>query len=733
MNYIGLNDIRKMFLDFFESKGHYVGESSSLVPVNDNSLLLINSGMAPLKAYFMGTEEPPKRRMATCQKCIRTPDIDSVGLTARHGTFFEMLGNFSFGDYFKKEATIWAYEFCKDVIKLPMDKVWVSVYEEDDEAVEIWANHVGFPRERIVKLGKADNFWEHGTGPCGPCSELYFDRGEKYGCGSPDCKVGCDCDRFIEFWNLVFTQFDRQEDGTYEKLANPNIDTGMGLERLATICQEVDNIFMVDTIKGIMDEVCDISGKKYSVDNKTDISIRIITDHIRSITFMLSDGVYPSNEGRGYVLRRLLRRAKRNGMKLGMDKNFLPELAQKVIDYGKEAYPNLEENKEYIMKVLEQEEENFTRTIEGGITRLEEYMDASSDKQLSGEDAFRLHDTYGLPIDLTKEILEEKGCHCDEECFNKLLNEQKERARQARGETQGWDEEKEQEKKEESKAHARAHSATHLLQAALRDELGSHVFQKGSFVGEDELKFDVSHYEAINSDQLDKIEKKVNKYIMSATPVDISIKSLAEAKEMGAMALFSEKYGEKVRVVKMGDISCELCSGRHVENTGNIGGFKILSESSSSAGVRRIDAICGHKIREYINDLQFAIENLQIEKEEQKKEFAKELKKAKEKSISSKNVDTDIQDRDGVKIAKAYLETDDIDVLKTLSDNLKSQADVVLVGGGDKLIIASTNHNYIAGNIIKDITDKYGGRGGGKPQFAQAGGIENLKEAISKY
>lgn len=733
MNYLGLNEIRKLFLDFFESKGHYVGESSSLVPVNDNSLLLINSGMAPLKAYFMGTEEPPNTKMATCQKCIRTGDLENTGITARHGTFFEMLGNFSFGDYFKKEATAWAYEFCQDIIKLPMDRVWISVYEEDNEAIEIWVNHVGFPRERIVKLGKADNFWEHGTGPCGPCSELYFDRGEKYGCGSPDCKVGCECDRFIEFWNLVFTQFDKQEDGTYEKLAKPNIDTGMGLERLATICQEVDNIFMVDTIKGVLDEVCNLSGKAYGADNKADISIRIITDHIRSITFMLSDGVYPSNEGRGYVLRRLLRRAKRNGMKLGINKDFLPELAEKVIRSSSDAYPNLTENKEYILKVLEQEEENFTRTIENGIAKLEEYLDNSNNKKLSGEMAFKLHDTYGLPIDITKEILAEKGYEYDHNEFEKLLTEQKERARLARGETQGWDEKQEEEKKEESKAHARAHSATHLLHSALRNELGTHVFQKGSFVGEDELKFDISHYEAISPEKLAIIEKNVNKSIMSATPVDISTKSLAEAKDMGAMALFSEKYVGDVRVVKMGDISCELCSGRHVENTGNIGGFKILSESSSSSGVRRIEAITGHKMREYISELENKLVEEKHELELVKKEHQQEIKKIKQESINNKNVDTDIIERDGIKIAKAYLETDDIDVLKTLADNLKSQADIILVGGGDKLIVSSNNENYMAGNIMREITAKYGGRGGGKPQFAQGGGIENLEEAIKEF
>ena len=700
MKKYGVNELRKMFLEFFESKEHLAMKSFSLVPHNDKSLLLINSGMAPLKPYFTGAEIPPRRRVTTCQKCIRTGDIENVGKTARHGTFFEMLGNFSFGDYFKREAIAWSWEFLTEVVGLDADRLYPSIYEEDEEAFEIWNKEMGIPAERIFRFGKADNFWEHGAGPCGPCSEIYYDRGEEYGCGSPDCTVGCECDRYMEIWNNVFTQFENDGEGHYTELVQKNIDTGMGLERLASVVQDVDSIFDVDTLCALRNKVCELAHTEYKKDENKDVSIRLITDHIRSATFMISDGIMPTNEGRGYVLRRLIRRAARHGRLLGIDGKFLAELSAVVIEGSKDGYPELEEKKDFIFQVLTKEEEQFNKTIDQGLHilgEMEAAMEQEGRKELSGEDAFKLYDTYGFPVDLTKEILEEKGYTIDEKGFQEAMDEQRTKAREARAVTNymgadatvydeidaavttefvGYDnltfeskvtvlttEEEivealtedqrgtvfveqtpfyatmggqqgdkgvivcgDAEFKVEDTIQLRGgkvghvgvltkgmmktgdvvtlkvcetgranccknHSATHLLQKALKTVLGSHVEQKGSLVTPDRLRFDFAHFQAMTAEEIAKVEAMVNAEIQAALPVVTDIMSVEDAKKTGAMALFGEKYGEKVRVVSMGDFSKELCGGTHVSNTSVITTFKIVSESGIAAGVRLIEAL----------------------------------------------------------------------------------------------------------------------------------------------
>ena len=704
--FYGENELRRMYLEFFESKDHLVMKSFSLVPHNDKSLLLINAGMAPLKPYFTGQEIPPKKRVATCQKCIRTGDIENVGKTARHLTFFEMLGNFSFGDYFKHEAIAWSWEFLTEVLGLEADRLYPSIYGEDDEAFDIWTKEVGVAPERITRFyrdpetGECDNFWEHGAGPCGPCSEIYYDRGEAYGCGKPDCKVGCDCDRFMEVWNNVFTQFDGDGKGNYTELENKNIDTGMGLERLAVVMQDVDSVFDIDTMKAIRDKVCALSGKTYQTDALDDVSIRLITDHIRSATFMVSDGVMPSNEGRGYVLRRIIRRAARHGRMLGIDGTFMAELAATVIGESKDGYPELDEKKDFIFKVLTQEEEKFGKTIDQGLSilgEMEAEMEGKGQKVLSGDNAFKLYDTYGFPIDLTREILEEKGFSIDEDGFAAAMEVQRKTARAARKTTNymgadvtvyesidpaitsefvGYDRLEEDAKvlvlatetelaealsdgeigtvivdrtpfyatmggQQGDKGEIRTasgtfrvedtvklsggkvghigkmtsgmiktgdtaamcvdaelraktcknHSATHLMQKALREVLGTHVEQAGSYQDSERTRFDFSHFQAMTEEEIAKVENLVNEKIAAALPVVTEEMSLEDAKKSGAMALFGEKYGDSVRVVRMGDFSTELCGGTHVENTSAIAAFKIISESGVAAGVRRIEAL----------------------------------------------------------------------------------------------------------------------------------------------
>ena len=705
MKWTGLNELREKYLSFFESKGHLRLKSFSLIPNNDKSLLLINSGMAPMKKYFTGEITPPRKRVTTCQKCIRTPDIERVGITARHGTYFEMLGNFSFGDYFKHEATAWAWEFFTKVLEMPEDRLYCSIYENDDEAFEIWTKEVGVNPSHIVRLGKEDNFWEHGSGPCGPCSEIYFDRGEDKGCGSPNCGVGCDCDRFVEVWNLVFTQFENDGKGNYTKLEHPNIDTGMGLERLACVMQGVDNLFLVDTVQNIMKKVSELSGVNYSENHKNDISLRVITDHIRSTTFMISDGVMPSNEGRGYVLRRLLRRAARHGRMLGVHEPFLYKICETVINENKEAYPELEDKKQLITKLIKVEEESFCKTIEQGMKMLGDIM-SKDIKVLSGEDAFKLNDTYGFPIDLTREILVEKNIDVDIDGFNELLAQQKKRARDARKNAgaDAWisnsadlssinatvfkgyetldtdakivgivkdgalcdcayegeqaviitdvtsfyaesggqvgdsgsiisdsgeaevqttaknpsgvflhnakiskgvvtvgDKVKCSVNKTRRRDIMRNHTAGHLLQAALRQILGDHVEQAGQLVDENRVRFDFTHFSALTAEELKQAEKLVNDEILRAVDTDIREMPIEEAKKMGAMALFGEKYGDVVRVVNIPGFSIELCGGTHVKNTSHLGLFKILSESSVAAGVRRIEAVTGRGVLELCN------------------------------------------------------------------------------------------------------------------------------------
>lgn len=862
MKKYGVNELRRMYLEFFESKEHLAMKSFSLVPHNDNSLLLINAGMAPLKPYFTGQEIPPKKRVTTCQKCIRTGDIENVGKTARHLTFFEMLGNFSFGDYFKHEAIAWSWEFLTKVVGMEPERLYPSIYGEDEEAFEIWTKEIGVPAEKITRFyrdenGECDNFWEHGAGPCGPCSEIYYDRGEKYGCGSPDCKVGCECDRFMEVWNNVFTQFNGDGHGHYEELANKNIDTGMGLERLAVVVQDVGSVFDIDTMKAIRDKVCAISGKAYLVDAMDDVSIRLITDHIRSTTFMISDGIMPSNEGRGYVLRRLIRRAARHGRLLGINGKFLADLSATVIEESKDGYPELEEKKEFIFKVLSQEEEKFDKTIDQGLSilaEMQEELKKTGAKVLSGENAFKLYDTYGFPMDLTQEILEEQGFTIDEEGFKKCMDEQRNKARSARKETNymgadatvydeidttitsefvGYDRLTHTSKisvltteteltealsdgnkgtiivnetpfyatkggqnadtgvirvgesefqvedtinlrggrighvgtvtkgmfkvgdtvelsvdTEKRALIGRNHSAIHLLQSALREVLGNHVEQHGSDVHEGRLRFDFSHFAAMTPEEIAQVEKIVNTKIAEAIPVVTEVMSLEEAKKTGAMALFGEKYGDEVRVVKMGDFSIELCGGTHVANTGSIGAFKIISESGVAAGVRRIEALTSKAVFEYYDRLEETINEAAklvktnpaglVEKLEHLVAEMKELQSENEslKSKAAKDALGDVMNQvvevNGVKLLAASVSGVDMNGLRDLGDQLKEKLGegvVVLASDLDgkvNLVAMATDDamkkGAHAGNLIKAIAGKVGGGGGGRPNMAQAGG-----------
>ena len=861
MKKIGLNELRQMFRDFYISKGHFPQKSFSLVPDNDKSLMVINSGMAPLKPYFAGVKEPPSKRMTTCQKCIRTGDLDNVGHTARHGTFFEMLGSFSFGDYFKKESLLWGWEFMIDVLELPEDKLWASIYLEDDEAYDIWANDVGIDPARIVRMGKEDNFWEIGIGPCGPCSEVYFDRGEKYGCGSPDCKPGCECDRFVEFWNHVFTQFNRDEEGNYTPLAHPNIDTGMGLERLACIMQDVDSIFNVDTIKHVLDSIVELSGVEYHEGTKnTDISIRIITDHIRSVAFMIADGIIPGNEGRGYVLRRLLRRAVVHGKKLGINDLFLYELVDKVIETSEHEYTELGEKKDYIKKIIKTEEERFAKTIDQGMDLINEHISdlkGSIATILSGDKVFKLYDTYGVNPELTKEVLEEHGIAIDEEGYAAELRRQQENSRnnmkatdddawekaeeifadQSATEFVGYDTLQEKsyvnlivvngesvdEAKEGSEVSivldktpfyaesggqtsdigimstdsvnveissvtkakdvfvhrgtvslgtlkkgveidcsvdrinrfstARNHTATHMLHKALANTVGTHVKQAGSFVSADVLRFDFSHYEAVDTNQLLDIQEIVNNAINMFMPVTTIETSIAEAKERGATALFDEKYGEKVRLVTVGEFSAELCGGTHVSNSGEVGAFKIVSETSIGSGTRRIEAVTGTNLvkpllkaenilatlagriktnpEAVLNKVSAMLENM--------KEIRKELDETKKSQTGSLVDDLLAQTESvsGIKLIKQSFDDLGVDEMRTMSDELKAKEQglvIVFVSTLDEKLtmIVSISDDLVSkgmhsGKMVKELAGAAGGGGGGKADMAQAGAKDPSK------
>ncbi len=875
MEKYGVNDLRRMFLDFFESKDHLAMKSFSLVPHNDNSLLLINSGMAPLKPYFTGQEIPPSRRVTTCQKCIRTGDIENVGKTARHGTFFEMLGNFSFGDYFKKEAISWTWEFLTEVVGLDPERLYPSVYENDDEAFEIWNKMIGIPEDRIYRFGKEDNFWEHGSGPCGPCSEVYYDRGEKYGCKKPDCKVGCDCDRYMEIWNNVFSQFNNDGQGNYTELAQKNIDTGMGLERLACAVQDVDSMFDIDTMKALRDHVCQLSGKKYGVDSQTDVSLRVVTDHIRSITFMVSDGIMPSNGGRGYVLRRLLRRACRHGRLLGIQGAFLTTLVSTVIEGSKDGYPELEEKKDFIYNVIAKEEQQFNNTIDQGLAILsgmEEDMLKRGEKVLSGEEAFRLYDTYGFPIDLTEEILQEKGLTYDALGFEKAKAEAKSKsagtyvgnasltghassvydkldaaletvftgydslsdtalvtaittdASDADAEivealtegqkgtiitdktpfyatmggqvgdsgvictddgefrvtetihlsgtkighvgymTKGMIKSSDQVKLlVDDKKRARTcanHSATHLLQKALKEVLGNHVEQKGSLVDPEHLRFDFSHFEAMTPEEISKVEEIVNEQIAAAIPVETRVMSIEDAKKTGAMALFGEKYGEKVRVVCMDEFSKELCGGTHVKNTRDISSFKIISEAGVAAGVRRIEALSGAGLMDYYKNLEETLivatkaaktsasglkdKILSMQEEIKALRSENESLKSKLANNSLGDVMGRVVEIKGVKLLAAEVAGADMNGLRNLGDQMKEKLGegvIVLASMADDKVNlmamatdAATAKGVHAGNLIKAIAPLVGGGGGGRPNMAQAGGknAAGIKDALKK-
>ena len=863
MQWTGLNELREKYLSFFESKGHLRLDSFPLVPKNDPSLLLINSGMAPMKKWFLAQEEPPRHRVTTCQKCIRTPDIERVGITARHGTFFEMLGNFSFQDYFKEEVIPWAWEFLTsdEWMAIPKDRLHISVYEEDDEAYDIWTKKVGIAPDHMVRLGKEDNFWEHGSGPCGPCSEIYFDRGPEYGCGKPTCGVGCDCDRYMEIWNLVFSQFDADGKGHYERLARPNIDTGMGLERLACVMQDVGNLFEVDTVQSVLHHVERIAGKTYKQDPKTDISIRVITDHIRSCTFMVSDGILPSNEGRGYVLRRLLRRAARHGRMLGITHPFLVELVETVIQSSETAYPELREHDAYIKKVIGTEEANFARTIDAGMNILNNMIDGlekAHQHLLSGLDVFKLNDTFGFPLDLTKEIAAEQGLEIDEDGFHAEMKKQKERARAERlkKNISGWsedlfgaleaeptvftgydtltdkgtvvalsdeetltdaiatDEEAKdgvlvvldktpfyaemggqaadhgvlngtecslrvldvkktpkgyyvhtcvlesgivkvgdhltaQVDKEYRMAIARNHTATHLLQAALREVLGDHVHQAGSYQDASITHFDFTHFSAVTPEELARVQKIVNDKIFDSMNVTVQEMPVEEAKKLGAMALFGEKYGKVVRVVDIEGWSTEFCGGTHVKNTAQIGGFKIVSESSVAAGIRRIEAVTGRNLLIRANMQEAMLHNvantlkannvtaLPVRAEAvmaENKAMSKELEELKAKIAASKvtSLFDNAAEIDGVKIASAYFTGTTGDTLRGMCDTIRDKAVkpavAVLVGKAeDKITMAVTvtkaaqEKGLKAGALVKEIAAIAGGKGGGKPDFAMAG------------
>ncbi len=853
MEWMSLNTLREKYLSFFESKGHLRLGSFPLVPDNDKSLLLINSGMAPMKKFFTGEVTPPRNRVTTCQKCIRTPDLERVGHTARHGTYFEMLGNFSFGDYFKNEAIEWAWEFLTKTLEIPEDLLWPSIYENDDEAYDIWTKKIGVNPEHVVRLGKEDNFWEHGSGPCGPCSEIYFDRGIKYGCGKPDCKPGCDCDRYMEIWNNVFSQFNNDGNGNYTELAHKNIDTGMGLERLACVMQGVDNLFEVDTVRNILNEVCAIAGKEYGKDAKHDVSIRVVTDHVRGSTFMICDGVMPSNEGRGYVLRRLLRRAARHGRLLGINRMFLCDICDKVIGENKDAYPELIEKQDMIKKIISVEEENFNKTIDLGLKMLEDITAADGDKVLSGADAFKLNDTYGFPIDLTKDILGEKGWTVDEEEFHRLYNEQKQRARDARKAADGesWKSndiafdgisateflgytddvceatvlsivaDGEQVASVEDKnavvvldktvlyaesggqvgdmgvigefavtdvkknasgifthftavegtlsvgdkvtvttdvarrnAIRRNHTAAHLLQAGLRKVLGTHVEQAGQLVNDSAVRFDFTHFSALTADELKAVEAFVNDAIFDAVAVDNCEMPIAEAKKKGAMALFGEKYGEVVRVVDVPGYSVELCGGTHVSNTSALGLFKIISESSVAAGVRRIEAVTGKGVLELLNKLDGELNsaaavlklNNPSELVAKCEQLSAELKNAQKEieSLNSKlaagKVDELIasaKDLGKVKLITAKLEGAGSDTLRSMADKIRDKAaDAVAVFAdikGDSVTFAVTSGKdavaagVASGKVVSAVAAVCGGKGGGRPDFAMAG-AKNVAE-----
>ena len=861
MQWTGLNELREKFLEFFESKGCLRLPSFSLVPKDDNSLLLINSGMAPMKKYFTGEVTPPRKRVTTCQKCIRTPDIERVGITARHGTFFEMLGNFSFGDYFKREATAWAWEFFTKVLEMPEDKLYVSIYQDDDEAYDIWTKEVGVDPSHMVRLGKEDNFWEHGSGPCGPCSEIYFDRGDEHGCGKPDCHVGCECDRFVEVWNLVFTQFENDGKGNYTPLDHPNIDTGMGLERLACVMQGVDNLFLVDTVQNIMKHISDIMGVEYGRDPKSDISLRVITDHIRSTTFMIGDGVMPSNEGKGYVLRRLLRRAARHGRLLGYTEPFLYKVCDTVIKENLAAYPELKEKQEFITKVIRVEEESFAKTIDQGFKMLQSLIEREDIKEISGEDAFKLNDTYGFPIDLTREILEEKGIEVNVDRFYELLKEQKKRSRSARKnagadawisdttdlsdiaktefigysalscdakitaivrdgervETAGEGEsvvvvldktpfyaesggqvgdtgvitanalniEVENTTKDPSGnifLHScviqeggiavgetvgaqvdedrrsdimRNHTAAHLLQAALREVLGNHVQQAGQMVSDDFFRFDFTHFEAMTAQELLDVEELVNKKILEAIPVVVREMPIEEAKKLNAMALFGEKYGDVVRVVSIDDFSVEFCGGTHAASTANLGLFKIRQEGSVAAGVRRIEALTGKGVLNYINKANAMMigaatimkVNPRLLVEGVRK--AEQLIKAQAKEIADLNaklasaqLDSFFENavtENGVTIVTGTVKGANADVLRDMCGRAKDKSGNVVA------VFASANDGKVtfaagvgkealslganAGKIVRAVAQAAGGNGGGKPDMAMAGAKDESKIA----
>ena len=865
MQYMGLNELREKFLSFMESKGHLRLPSFPLIPKDDNSLLLINSGMAPMKKYFTGEVTPPRKRVTTCQKCIRTPDIERVGITARHGTYFEMLGNFSFGDYFKHEATAWAWEFFTKVLEMPEELLYCSVYEEDDEAAEIWTKEVGVDPSHIVRLGKEDNFWEHGSGPCGPCSEIYFDRGVEKGCGKPDCAVGCDCDRFVEVWNLVFSQFESDGKGNYAELAKKNIDTGMGLERLACVMQGVDNLFLVDTVQNIMKHISQIVGVTYGEDDKKDISLRVITDHIRSTTFMIADGVMPSNEGRGYVLRRLLRRAARHGRLLGRTEPFLYQVCDTVIKENASAYPELVEKKEYITKLIRIEEENFAKTVDAGLNMLQSIIEREDINILSGEDAFKLNDTFGFPIDLTREILEEKGMKVDIDRFHELMLIQKQRSRKARKnagadawvsdaidfsdikatEFVGYTEfesvckvlaivkdgeraEMAQEgdkvvivldktpfyaesggqiadtgeikagncdidvddvKKDHSGVFMhmcevstgtiavgdtvdakididrrldimRNHTAAHLLQAALREVLGTHVQQAGQLVNEDVVRFDFTHFSAMTAEELLEVEKLVNEKILEGIPVTCTEMSIDEAKKKGAMALFGEKYGDIVRVVEAGDFSKEFCGGTHIDNTAKVGLFKIRQEGSVAAGVRRIEAVTGKNLIKYLGNVIMTVgkaaEAMHINNPleivvgaarmaEKLKEAEKEIEKLKAQ-MAQDEVDAILNNAEMVgdtAVVTALFNGTKPDMLRkmceSISDSVPDAVAVLAAVSDGKLTFAcactkaAVAKGLKAGNIVREVAKIAGGNGGGKPDMAMAGGKDITKADEALY
>ena len=860
MQWTGLNELREKYLHYFEGKGHLRLGSFPLVPKDDPSLLLINSGMAPMKKWFLGQEEPPRHRVTTCQKCIRTPDIERVGITARHGCFFEMLGNFSFQDYFKKEVIPWAWEFLTKELEIPADRLYISVYQDDDEAYDIWTKSVGIPEDHMVRLGKEDNFWEHGSGPCGPCSEIYFDRGLKYGCGKPTCGVGCDCDRFMEIWNLVFSQYDSDGKGTYALLPKPNIDTGMGLERLAVVMQDVDNLFEVDTVAAVLHHVERISGKQYGANEKDDISIRVITDHIRATVFMASDGILPSNEGRGYVMRRLLRRAARHGRMLGIDHPFLTDLVDTVIISSEVGYPELREHESYIKKVIGTEEERFYKTIDSGMNILNgmiQHLHETNKKILSGLDVFKLNDTFGFPLDLTKEIAAEAGLGIDEAAFHVEMTRQRERARAERlaKDISGWSEDLFGELnaeptafdgydvlKETAKVLAlsdgeelndavstdyeerenvlvvldrtpfyaemggqvadhgyltsgtanlkvnqvkktpkgfyvhtctlldgtirvgdtvtaavdeqrrasicRNHTATHLMQKALREVLGEHVHQAGSYQDDKITRFDFTHFNAVTPEELVEVEKRVNEKIFAALPVTIQNLPIEEAKKMGAMALFGEKYGKVVRVVDAGGWSVEFCGGTHVKNTAQIGCFKILSEASVAAGIRRIEATTGYGVLNLLDDRTAELANTAVALKANNmkdvaaraqaviaelKEANKQLEIAKAK-LASSQIDGLFQNAvevDGVRIVTVYLNGTTPDTLRSMMDKLRDKepnAVGALIGtdGSKTTLAVGVGKNALArglkaGALVKQIAAIAGGNGGGKPDFAMAG------------